>query len=93
VTLDCVPDATQDDGGTVAVVPRDTVTVTRLKELRREAFLTQAEVAQRSGVSLATIIRLERGGPANLATVRRLAEALGVEPRALITPRPTDERS
>ena len=67
----------------VAAVPRETVTVTRLKELRRAAFLSQAEVARRSGISEATVIRLERGGPANLATVRRLAEVLGVDPAEL----------
>jgi transcriptional regulator with XRE-family HTH domain len=67
----------------VEAVARDTVMVTRLKECRRAAFLTQAEVASRAGVTTGTIIRLEHGGLANLATVRRLAEALGVDPAEL----------
>jgi transcriptional regulator with XRE-family HTH domain len=58
-----------------------------LRAARRRAFLTQAELAARSGVGLSTILRLERGDvPAAFSTARALAEALGVAPDALARP-------
>ena len=57
----------------------------RLRELRDEASLSQMELAQRSGVSRATIADLEAGKrPARPSTRRKLAEALGVEPKELM---------
>jgi transcriptional regulator with XRE-family HTH domain len=58
--------------------------VPRLYPTRRAQALTQQELADRSGVSLTTINRLERGYTARPQTVRKLAEALGVEPRELL---------
>ena len=57
----------------------------RLKELRREQVLSLRELEERSGVSYNTIWRLEdaRQG-AHPRTVRKLAEALGVQPSELI---------
>jgi transcriptional regulator with XRE-family HTH domain len=59
----------------------------RLRQLRREAALTQEELAKVAGVSVGTIIRLERageGGPEPFpSTIRKLAAALGVGPRVL----------
>jgi transcriptional regulator with XRE-family HTH domain len=49
------------------------------------ALLSQAELARRAGVSAQTVIRLERGEPAELVTARKLAAAL-VEPRELARP-------
>jgi transcriptional regulator with XRE-family HTH domain len=61
------------------------VDVERLKELRRERVLSLRELEERSGVSYNTIWRLEDGRQgAHLRTVRKLAEALGVEPSELI---------
>jgi transcriptional regulator with XRE-family HTH domain len=61
------------------------VNVERLKELRREQVLSLRELEQKSGVSYNTIWRLEDGRQgAHPRTVRRLAEALGVEPKELI---------
>jgi transcriptional regulator with XRE-family HTH domain len=54
-----------------------------LKRLRERAFLTQAELAQKSGVSEVTIARAEIRHSVRLSTARRLAEALGVEPGEL----------
>jgi transcriptional regulator with XRE-family HTH domain len=51
---------------------------------RRSQALTQQELADRSGVSLTTINRLERGYTARPQTVRKLAEALGVTPSELL---------
>jgi transcriptional regulator with XRE-family HTH domain len=57
----------------------------RLRRLRRENALTMRELAEKSGVSLDTILKLEHGGrEAQARTHRRLAEALGVEPRELL---------
>jgi transcriptional regulator with XRE-family HTH domain len=62
------------------------VNVERLKELRRERVLSLRELEERSGVSYNTIWRLEDGRQgAHPRTVRKLAEALGVEPADLLT--------
>jgi transcriptional regulator with XRE-family HTH domain len=61
------------------------VNVERLKELRRERVLSLRELEERSGVSYNTIWRIEdRRQGAHPRTVRKLAEALGVEPSELI---------
>ena len=57
----------------------------RLKELRRERVLSLRELEERSGVTYATIWRIEDGRQgAHPRTVRKLAEALGVQPSELI---------
>ncbi len=57
----------------------------RLKELRRERVLSLRELEERSGVSYNTIWRIEAGRQgAHQRTIRKLAEALGVEPVELI---------
>ena len=57
----------------------------RLKELRREQVLSLRELEGKSGVSYNTIWRLEDGRQgAHPRTVRKLAEALSVEPSELI---------
>jgi transcriptional regulator with XRE-family HTH domain len=59
----------------------------RLRAVRIARALSQAELAQRSGVSRVSITRLESGDvDARFATIRKLAEALGVEPRELMAP-------
>jgi transcriptional regulator with XRE-family HTH domain len=61
------------------------VDVERLKELRREKVLSLRELEERSGVSYNTIWRIEAGRQgAQQRTIRRLAEALGVEPSELV---------
>jgi transcriptional regulator with XRE-family HTH domain len=61
------------------------VNVERLKELRRERVLSLRELEERSGVSYNTIWRLEDGRQgAHPKTVRKLAEALDVQPSELI---------
>ena len=61
------------------------VNVERLKELRREQVLSFRELEEKSGVSYNTIWRIEDGRQgAHPRTIRKLAEALGVEPRELI---------
>jgi transcriptional regulator with XRE-family HTH domain len=61
------------------------VNVERLKELRRGRVLSLRELEERSGVSYNTIWRLEDGRQgAHPRTIRKLAEALGVEPSDLV---------
>lgn len=57
--------------------------VLRLREWREKRALTQDELAQKSGVSRGTIIRIERGAEAFPPTVRKLAAALNVDPSEL----------
>jgi transcriptional regulator with XRE-family HTH domain len=58
-----------------------------LRRLRLGSFLTQAELARRSGVHALTITRLESGRTApSTRTVRALAAALGITPHDLASP-------
>lgn len=61
----------------------DQVRGKRLKELRRSLGLTQVEVAKRLGVSQNRVSQMERGdlGQLRIDTLRRYAEALGVDLR------------
>jgi XRE family transcriptional regulator, regulator of sulfur utilization len=57
----------------------------RLRELRIERALSLRALGERSGVAYDTINKLELGQrPARLSTIRKLANALGVEPRELM---------
>jgi HTH-type transcriptional regulator, competence development regulator len=61
------------------------VNVERLKELRRERVLSLRELEEKSGVSYNTIWRLEDGRQgAHPRTIRKIADALGVEPGELL---------
>jgi transcriptional regulator with XRE-family HTH domain len=57
----------------------------RLRELRVERALTLRALGERSDVAYDTINKLELGQrPARLSTIRKLADALDVEPRELM---------
>jgi XRE family transcriptional regulator, regulator of sulfur utilization len=57
----------------------------RLRELRVERALSLRALGERSGVAYDTINKLELGQrPARLSTIRKLADALGAEPRELM---------
>ena len=57
----------------------------RLRELRVEKALSLRALGRRTGVAYDTINKLELGHrPARLSTIRKLAEALGVEPKELM---------
>jgi transcriptional regulator with XRE-family HTH domain len=59
--------------------------VERLRELRRERVLSLRELEEKSGISYNTIWRLEDGRQgAHPRTIRKLAEALGVDAKELI---------
>jgi len=58
-----------------------------LRRLRLASFITQAELARRSGVHALTITRLENSRTApSTRTVRALAAALGIAPGELASP-------
>ena len=58
-----------------------------LRHLRLAHFLSQAELARRSGLHALTITRLESGRTTpSTRTVRALAQALGIPPGDLATP-------
>jgi transcriptional regulator with XRE-family HTH domain len=57
----------------------------RLRRLRRERALSQRDLSRMTGVAFDTISRLETGKQeAQHRTIRKLAEALGVEPREIM---------
>ncbi len=57
----------------------------RLRDLRKRALLTQKELADKSGVGVTTIIRIERNQvEPRGSTIRKLAAALEVEPEELV---------
>ena len=57
----------------------------RLRRLRREKALSQQDLLRITGVAQATLSDLERGKRgARASTLRKIAEALGVEPKELM---------
>jgi transcriptional regulator with XRE-family HTH domain len=50
--------------------------------------MPQQQLASAAGVDISTVQRLEAGGVARLSTIRKLADALGVEPRDLMAQPP-----
>jgi serine-type D-Ala-D-Ala carboxypeptidase/endopeptidase len=56
-----------------------------LRTKRIEKFMSQAELAETSGLSEAHVGRIERDEvEPHLSTIRKLAGALGVEPQELV---------
>lgn len=63
------------------------VRLVRLKLIRERKALTQQQLAERAGVNRVTITRLEHGNDQPFpTTVRKLADALGVDPEDLMEP-------
>lgn len=63
------------------------VKLTRLKDVRERKALSQAELAALAGVNRSTIVRLEAGvDDPQPRTVRKLAQALGMDPAELMGP-------
>ena len=57
-----------------------------LKELRTRAALTQAELAEKAGLTTAAVARIERDeAEPRMTTIRKLADALDVKPAKLVT--------
>lgn len=63
-----------------------------LKAWRRARLMTQRDLVEQSGVSIATIVRAEGGDTGvSLANVRKLAAALDVTPEQLVNVDPERE--
>lgn len=61
----------------------------KLRELREEKFMSRPELAEKSGLHADHIGRLEREslpGGSRLDNIRKLADALGIEPSELVKP-------
>ena len=57
----------------------------RLKEIRTRRLLTQEELAEKAGVSAATVVNVERNNQEpHFRTIRKLAKALDVDPTELL---------
>jgi transcriptional regulator with XRE-family HTH domain len=57
----------------------------RLKDLRVEQALTQRELADKAGIGVNTLNRIELNETEpHMTTIRKLAQALGVVPRRLV---------
>jgi transcriptional regulator with XRE-family HTH domain len=78
--------ATGAMGAAVAVEMPQGIPVPGLREARRRALLTQEQLAARAGVNVYTVSNAERGQPAAIPTIQKLAAALAVEPHALTEP-------
>lgn len=61
--------------------------LTRLRELRLRAYLTQEMLSEKAGVTISTISALEAGREnPRISTIRKLAAALDVSPAELAAP-------
>ena len=58
---------------------------TKLNQIRTREALTQRDLSERTGLTIATISRIEQNQvEPRLSTVRKLANALGVHPSQLM---------
>lgn len=60
------------------------VNVDKLQELRINQGLSQRRLAGLAGVSNTSVWKIEQGGGANPATLKKLADVLGVRPVELL---------
>ena len=57
----------------------------KLRRVRERLFVTQAELAARTGIAESTLSRIENGlNRPRISTIRKLAAGLGVPPEDLI---------
>ena len=57
----------------------------KLKEVRTRRLLTQEQLAEKAGVSAATVVNAERNNQEpHFSTIRKLAKALDVDPTELL---------
>ncbi len=64
--------------------------INKVKEFREDQLISRSELAQRSGLSISTINRIEQGKSPHptLTTMRKILKALGIPPekRELVFP-------
>jgi transcriptional regulator with XRE-family HTH domain len=57
----------------------------KLKQARTRRLLTQEELAEKAGISAATVVNIERNNQEpHFRTIRKLAKALDVDPTELL---------
>ncbi len=57
----------------------------KLREARTRRLLTQEELAEKAGISAATVVNIERNNQEpHFRTIRKLAKALDVDPTTLL---------
>ncbi len=62
-----------------------------IREIRKRAGLTQAELAERLGTTQSALARVERHGSPTLARLSEIAEACGFEIQVRLVPTQADE--
>lgn len=67
------------------------VSIPSLERYRKQAGLSQEELASKARVGIATIRRIEHGAHARYMTLGRLARALQLDRKALLAPTPEHE--
>ena len=85
--IDIVQQHKQYEG--LDMTKRSAVLIPRLYHIRLERGLTAAALAETSGVNRQTIARIERGYPASVPTVARLAKALNMTVDELLAASPS----
>jgi transcriptional regulator with XRE-family HTH domain len=60
------------------------VNVEKLRRLRIDRGLSQRQLAQEAGVTQTTVWKIEHGGGANPATLKKLGDVLGVRASELL---------
>ena len=56
----------------------------RLREWRQRRLMTQEDLAEKAGVGVTTIVRIESGQPGRISTLKKLASALEVTAEQLL---------
>jgi transcriptional regulator with XRE-family HTH domain len=57
----------------------------KLKQIRTRRLLTQEELAEKAGISAATVVNVERNNQEpHFRTIRKLAKALEIDPTELL---------
>lgn len=69
------------------------VPLSYLRAWREAKLISQGELSERTGVAESTISKLEHGGRANMRTVGKLAEGLGIARQQLVYEQPSKEHS
>jgi transcriptional regulator with XRE-family HTH domain len=65
----------------------ESVNVEKLRELRIDRGLSQRRLSELAGVSNTTVWHIERGASASPATLKKLADVLGVRASELVRER------
>jgi transcriptional regulator with XRE-family HTH domain len=69
----------------VATMPVVVYVGEKLKQIRTRRLLTQEELAEKAGVSAATVVNVERNNQEpHFRTIRKLAKALDIDPTELL---------